>query len=172
VESEEGEEDSRGTSILNDPLPREPQKKVTAWFLNVCSLNETKKADLLSELANREWDFFGVAETWRKAGKEYADLPDGHLLIGSGGTHRRKGVALILHERWSKRVKIWRAVSDRLLVVDLKLGRKVLRIMVAYMPTLEGPAEEVDGVYGEMNRAAEEAEKKGYGVLVLRNSTN
>jgi hypothetical protein len=79
----------------------------------------------------------------------------------------KRGVGLFVHKKWKDCVETWKAISERLMMVDMKVAGHILRIVVAYFPTLLAPGAEVDDLYMQLDDIAGEAERLGYGCLVL-----
>ena len=60
---------------------------------------------IMSLLGRRRWDAVIFTETWRSEIREIFVTEYGHRWFGSGGTHGAKGVAVLLHKRWTYRFR-------------------------------------------------------------------
>jgi exonuclease III len=114
--------------------------------------------ELLLDLHDEQWDVILVSETWRKDKDECFSLEAGHVWFGSAGKQKQNGkgwkhgVGILLHRRWSKVWSAADAVSERLINIDMNVGKYKLRIISAYMPHGGYPDSEVEGVYVEIEK--------------------
>ena len=100
---------------------------------------------VLQELEGKHWDAVAFAETWRSECDEAWKTRWGHSWFGSGGTLGTRGVGILLHSRWAH--VLFRPVSERLCVLDVKLTNETVSIFSVYMPHADYPDEDVDVVY-------------------------
>ena len=61
-------------------------------------------------------------------------LHGGHRLISSLKEPASSGVAILVHQKHIKHVKSKTLISDRIMAIDMRIGRKELRIIVVYIP--------------------------------------
>ena len=91
--------------------------------------------ELLLDLHDEQWDVILVSETWRKKKEECFSLEIGHVWFGSAGKQKQNGkgwkhgVGILLHRRWSKVWSAADAVSERLINIDINVGKYKLRII-------------------------------------------
>lgn len=138
------------------------------WYTkNFQSLQtEERFAEILEELRLAEWDFLFGTETWREDDQEVVDLPDGHMFVGAGGMKGSRGVGIFIHERWKGGFEAFRAINERVGVLDIKVAGIALRLIVVYMPHINYSDKEVDAVYDEVSRERRDAAKHGRRVAV------
>ena len=104
---------------------------------------------VLHELEGRHWDAVAFAEIWRSECHEAWKTRWGHSWFGSGGTRGTRGVGILLHSRWAH--VLFRPVSERLCVLDVKLTNETVSIFSVYMPHADNPDEDVDVVYAQLD---------------------
>jgi exonuclease III/cell envelope opacity-associated protein A len=121
----------------------------------------------MEEMREVQWDVLGVAETHRKEKEEEYELPGGHLYLGSGGTTKYRGVALVLNKKRKGSLKKWTAVCDRLGHADLCCGGRPVKVIVVYMPTTGHREDEVDQMYEKLSKVVEEAKARGAAIIGL-----
>ena len=110
---------------------------------------EERMQRVLQELEGRHWDAVAFSETWRSECGEAWKTRWGHSWFGSGGTRGTRGVGILLHSRWTH--FLFRAVSERLCVLDVKLTSETVSIFSVYMPHADYPDEDVDVVYTQLD---------------------
>ena len=110
---------------------------------------EERMQRVLHELEGRHWDAVAFAETWRSECDEAWKTRWGHSWFGSGGTRGTRGVGILLHSRWAH--ALFRPVSERLCVLDVKLTNETVSIFSVYMPHADYPDEDVDVVYAQLD---------------------
>ena len=64
-------------------------------------------------------------------------------------TRSTRGVGILLHSRWAH--ALFRPVSERLYVLDVKLTNELVSIFSVYMPHADYPDEDVDVVYAQLD---------------------
>ena len=72
----------------------------------------------LEESVN-DWAAILLNETWREQAEEYDTLESDHIWFGSGGAKGQHGVGILLHRRWAQCVRGWRAINQRIGVLEL-----------------------------------------------------
>ena len=91
--------------------------------------------ELLDELGCTEWDIVTINETWRLNPHElWTTKRDHHLFAGSGFESNTRGVAFLIHRRWTKRLQSFTPIDERIAYIDIDVGRTKLRITTAYFP--------------------------------------
>ena len=110
---------------------------------------EERMQRVLQELEGRHWDAVAFSETWRSECDEAWKTRWGHSWFGSAGTRGTRGVGILLHSRWTH--VLFRPVSERLCVLDVKLMSEIISIFSVYMPHADYPDEEVDVVYTQLD---------------------
>jgi hypothetical protein len=100
------------------------------------------------------------------------ELAAGHIWLGSGGAKRqgvgggKHGVGLLLHQRLAHSVISSKAMSARLLFVDLSLQGHKLRIICIYMPHTGYADHYVEEMYYSMDAVIHEARARGHNILI------
>ena len=87
-------------------------------------------------------------------------MKHGHRFIGSGGTRGQRGAAIVVNGRWSKSTKRIKAISEKLLAVDVRMWKMFFRYIVTQMPHAKRPDDEVAPVYDEIEKLDEEAAQR------------
>ena len=78
-------------------------------------MTDEREQLLLEELSHIEWDICLLNETWREK-KEEIWTSSGHMFMGSGGTPRKNGVAILLHRRWTKGFMKFQSISEKYVI--------------------------------------------------------
>ena len=137
------------------------EKRLRILTKNVFSLqNDERLEELMTELREIDWDIVVITETWRDAKEENVVLADGHRFLGSGGTVSERGVAVIVHSRWSNGVQGCQAVSERLMAVEVDIWTHKFTLIATYMPHSGYDAVAVEEVYAAMSTLHNEARRK------------
>ena len=76
-------------------------------------LSEDRERDLLEEIETFSWDILLLTETWRIDKEEVWITGRGHMFLGAGWAHGRRGVAIVLHRRHKSGFKALQATSER-----------------------------------------------------------
>jgi hypothetical protein len=130
--------------------------RLKIYCKNVQSIKtEERLQELFAELELLEaWDVVLLHETWRDAGDEQFEVEAGHVFMGSGTAgvcNNSRGVANVVHRRWSKNVISCTAHSERLCWADIKMGNCSFRLVSTYMPHAWYPDADVEWVYRELS---------------------
>src|SRR6267154_1201624 len=87
-----------------------------------------KLANVLKEMKRMRVGIMGVAETfWDKEGCFPTQLPeseggDKYNVFYSGGKKKRTGVGVIVREEVVKSVLMWKPISERIMIMKLKVA--------------------------------------------------
>ena len=94
---------------------------------------------LLEEARCIHWDNIMVTETWRPVKEELWDTEEGHKFMGSGFAGGRRGVAIILHQRWESQRVLHKfvAVSEHICFADLQIRKLRIRAVCTYLQQLQ-----------------------------------
>ena len=137
-------------------------KKIGTW--NVSSLYKPGKlTNLLSEMKTMGLEIMGVAEPfWDKDGSFPTQLPeseggDKYRVFFSEGEKRRRGVGMIVTEEVAKSVMMCEPISDRIMVMRLKMTPINMLVVQIYAPCenedeKERFHERLDQVIGEYRK--------------------
>ena len=108
--------------------------KVRVGTWNVGTLSG-KSRELVEVLKRRNVNICCVQETRWKGGKA-KEIEEGYKIIYSGKTSSRNGVGVIVDEKMKANVVGVVRKSDRVIIVKLVLGSKVLNVVSAYAPQI------------------------------------
>ena len=100
---------------------------------------------MAAELDSIHWDVILFRETRTPSGDYLID--GNHRLILQFDGDGCSGIAILVHKRHVDNVKIVHRISNRLLAIDLKIGRRVFRIIAVYMPHIGYHIDELHIVY-------------------------
>ena len=90
---------------------------------------------LLGELSMITWDIICFSETRLETRDEF--IEGKHRLISSNDKNAKTsatGVAILVHRRWTGQIKKKICLHDRVMAVDLKLPRRLVRILAVFLP--------------------------------------
>src|SRR3989442_15418800 len=154
------------TSLVDDC------NKIATW--NVRSLYVSGKlANVLSEMKRMEIDIMGVAETcWGGEGSFPAELPESeggekYKLFFSGGKKRRRGVGVIVREAVAKQEMMCEPISERILIMRLKVAPINILLVQIYAPNEDEDEEEKDRFYERLDKVVKEYRKGRECVIVM-----
>ena len=89
------------------------------------------------------------------------------LFSGISDGQARVGVAVFLSEELSKCVRSWQCVSERIVVVKLKVEREWLTLVRVYAPTNDRRNETKEQFYNELQNVIEKVIGKRKTLLVI-----
>ena len=104
-------------------------------------------------------DIVMLTETWREKERERWFSEDGHMFCGAGGSRGEKGTAIMIHRRWRSHFPQFQAVHKRICLVDLDIHGSKLRLLAVYMPHGGLPDEDVEDIYGQLDKVLDAAKK-------------
>eukprot|EP00973_Karenia_brevis_P008082 1095156-Karenia_brevis.AAC.1 len=146
---------------------RETLQTFSAIFKNARSFSSDECfAELLEEMADSAWDVILLNETWREEAEELDTLDDRHVWCGSGGTKGKHGVGILVHQRWAAQVHRWRAINERIGVLELNLFKVKLSLIVVYMPHRGYADAEVQRMYDHLSNFIGEARRAKRVVII------
>ena len=91
---------------------------------------------------------------------------DGHLFLGAGGTAGERGVAIILHKDWARGLRTFKAISERLAMVDVNKDEVKLRLICVYMPHARYDDGAVEEIYSQLDRLVAEGRSSRRTVVI------
>eukprot|EP00973_Karenia_brevis_P074522 10356361-Karenia_brevis.AAC.1 len=86
--------------------------------------------------------------------------------MGSGGTLGKHGVGFLLHKKWAQAFLLFRAVSERLGLLRLRVGGKIVSLICVYMPHCGYPDIEVEGMYDQISQITGKERALGHQVVI------
>src|SRR6267154_432463 len=138
--------------------------KIGTW--NVLSLNMPGKlANVLKEMKRMGVGIMGVAEIfWDKEGDFPTQLPesdggDKYHVFYSGGKRKRRGVGVIVREEVVKSVMMWEPISERIMIMKLKVAPINMLIVQIYAPCEDDKEEEKDRFYERLDQVVADYSK-------------
>ena len=141
--------------------------KIRILTKNVFSIQtEERLQELMGELRLIEWDVVVLTETWRATREENFIFADGHQFLGSGGTVGERGVAVIVHRRWRERFHSNKAISERLMAVEIDILEHKFTVIGTYMPHTGYDDREVERVNDSMSELREKVKRKGRTTII------
>ncbi len=115
--------------------------------------------ELILELKHVRWDVVLVRETWRPNANEMLSTEDGHIFVGRGFSDGSRGVGILVHARWAKRVKKTIPINERLLAVDVDVGLVKARFVSVYFPHAGYSDEQIHEMYTALTQLKQDADK-------------
>lgn len=117
--------------------------RIASW--NVNSLTG-KVGELVETFDRRRIDFCCVQETrWKGDGKDfYGGLGRRYKLLSKGCKEGTAGVGIFVAERWTAHVVKVERISERMLLIKVTVGGKVINILSVYAPQAGRSEEEKD----------------------------
>ena len=131
--------------------------RIGTW--NVRSL-KGKGQELIGEMKRYDLGVLGVSETkWKGSGAKSVD--DCYVIFsGVSDGRARAGVAMFLSEKMSRHVRGWQCVSERIVVVKLKVCREQLTFVQVYAPKNDSRSEVKEHLYSELQKVIEKVGRK------------
>jgi exonuclease III len=165
----------QGRSTIVPEKPR-ASNKIGAW--NVRSLGKVGKlANVTLEMKRMGVEIMGVSETcWKGEGNFTTKLPeseggDRFRVFYSGGEINRKGVGVIVREEGVKSILMCEPISERIMIMRLKVTPINVLIVQIYAPCNEECEEEKDNFYESLDQAIKD-HKKGRECLMVMGDFN
>src|SRR5688572_17370456 len=146
-------------------------------------------ANVMQEMRRMEVNIMGVAETcWQENGSITSQIPkerkdgmdtdtdadaggDTYRIFYSGGDMNRRGVGLIVPEEVLRLVMMVEPISERIIVMRLKMKPTNVLIAQIYAPCEDEEEEEKDQFYERLDQTLREY-KKGRECLVVMGDFN
>lgn len=144
--------------------------KLGTW--NVRSLMQSGKlANVVLEMESLQIDVLGISETfWEGKGDFLFTLPDQknqYRVIYSGGSKRRKGVALVLNQKAAHATEYFETISERLIILRLNAKPVPILIVQVYAPVEDEDDEIKDIFYEEVNSVIKRIKKHQECLIVM-----
>lgn len=142
--------------------------------LNIATYNiqtmstEDRLEELITELEKVKCDILGISEVRRK-GVECIKLNSGQMLFYSGNEDRAiGGVGILINKKYSNKVIKYRAISDRVLFITIRINQKTaIKIVQTYAPTSTHEDEEVERFYEDIEKSIKDGEDKVKYTLIM-----
>jgi len=128
--------------------------------------NADRFDELIEELKDTRWDLLLLNETWREEPEEQRESEQGHVFAGCGHSSGRKGVALVLHQKWKAHLLAFNPSDERLCSIDFIAHGTKIRALSAYFPDCSYNDAEVQKVYDKVAEQIQIAKKKRYSVVL------
>ena len=93
------------------------------------------------------WDILVLNETWRLDGFEMVATNEGHLFCNAGCEAGRRGVGFLVHKRWTKWLKSFTPVNERVACITLQRQKLKLQLIGVYFPHSGYPDSDVQQLY-------------------------
>ena len=132
-----------------------------------------KMAGVMKEMKRMKIEIMGVAETcWDNEGTFTTELPekdggDKFKVFFSGGEKRRRGVGVIVKEEVGRSIMICVPISERIIIMRLKMMPINMLIVQIYAPCEKDEDEEKERFYESLDQAIRDY-RKGRECLVVR----
>src|SRR6059036_1696807 len=146
------------TSLVGD------RNKIATW--NVRSLYKSGKlANVRKEMKRMGIGIMGVAETmWNNEGSFTTELPesvggDKYKVFFSGGEKNRRGVGVIVREKVAKSVMMYEPISDRIIIMRLKMAPINVLLVQIYAPNEDADEEKKDYFYERLDQVIKDYKK-------------
>ena len=137
----------------NPPNKKQGLMNIATW--NVRSFNvEGKLENTIREMNRSNTVIMGICETHWEGCHDFNT--NGYRVIGSGGSMKRNGVAVILDLKKSGAVSQVEYISDRLMTLKIQAEPVDLLIIQVYMPTSAADEEEIDRMYDQIEEILKE----------------
>lgn len=147
-----------GGDFVNSTFELHGDNPIFQVFAKNARLTHTDRfAELRLELHDVEWDVVLFSETRFANGP--TNVMDPHVLFASGDRSPCAGVAILLHARHKRHVKSVQFISERLMYLDLRTCRGLMRIVAIYAPHAGYPKEELTDLYHQMHLVLEDAQR-------------
>ena len=138
-------------------------RKVGIICKNCRSLQSDERMQLLfEEVTSINWDVLILCETWRAERVETWCTELGHCVLGSGGTTRKHGVAIVLNHSLASSMVDFKAVSSRVAYADLRFNGRKLRVVSVHFPHQSYAVQHVQKLYQQLKDILENGKRKRY----------
>jgi len=154
------------------------QGKIKLGTWNVRNLNKPGKlANVIFEMKRMGVGFLGISETWwEQDGSFITHLPDSeggenYKVYYSGGNKKRRGVGMIIREEIVKSVMLCETISERIMIMRLKMKPVNLLLMQIYAPCEDEGEEDKESFYEQIDQIIREF-RKGRECLIIMGDFN
>ena len=113
-------------------------------------------AEVSKEMEESKSDIIGICET-RWTGRGHFTTQSGKLVIYSGGDEHHRGVGVILSREASKANISYKAVSDRIITVEVSARPSNITLIQVYAPTSAATELEKEAFYTELQTTIKQA---------------
>ena len=137
----------------------------------------SKIANIINEMKRMGVGILGVAETCREGvGSFPAELPedvggDKYTVFYSGERKNRRGVGMIVTKEVEKSIMMWEPISERIMIMRLKMAPVNLLIVQIYAPCEIEKDEEKERFYERVDQVIKE-HRKGRECLIVMGDFN
>ena len=137
--------------------------RIGTW--NVRTLR-SREEEVVREMARYNIDVLGLSET-KARGNGMTEI-DGARYVYAGVTEGRAkcGVGIIVAERLADCVRSWRCVSERCVMIRLRVAGVWMTLVQVYAPTDDRDNETKDGFYAQLQEVVDRV-PRGDKVVVL-----
>ena len=144
-------------TISNGKVKSETKKwKIGVW--NTRSLNG-KEDEIIYEIMKANLDILVIPET-KKKGIGEMELINGYMLMYSGVRDNKRatdGIGCILNENLNKQIIKWKGWNERILTIDLMLGKDKITLIAVYGPNENESKEIKEKFWEELALVTEES---------------
>ena len=129
--------------------------------------NDERLAEVLAEVSSMQWDVIIFSET--RSSHDIIELDDGvqsHICFGIGSKTIAAGVAILMHARHKKWAKRNVVLSERVLYVDVQIGKNKIRIIAAYAPHAGYSEQDFANFFEQLHSALHGAYRDGRRVIL------
>ena len=149
------------------PIENSKMDNFVIYHKNVRGLNSDERvAELLLELDDVSWDAVTLNETMRVVKQECWITGGGHMFLAAGYSAHTRGVAILVHKKWTNHITKFRAVNERVAAVDIRHKQIRLRIISAYFPHSGYGDEEVQNMYNTLSELIREAREHKLEIII------
>ena len=136
-------------------------ENIIIYHKNARGLSKDDRVEeLMEELEGLEWNVIMVNETMRSQKREFWTTRGGHIFLASGYDLPTRGVAIVLHKKWSKYIKQFTPINERCAFVDIRSKKMKIRFVSAYFPHSWYSDTEVQELYDILTETVREAKQK------------
>jgi len=137
--------------------------KLRVGTANVGSMND-KSEEVLEMMARRRLDFCALQETrWKGSGTK---VMRGYKFFWQGGTGGA-GVGLMVANKWVDCVMEVKRVNERMMVVRVNAGKRIINLLSVYAPQTGRPMNEKENFYQGLAKTLTDLGKKPGEMVVV-----
>ncbi len=148
-------------------IMRNPCTNIATWNVRTM-LKDGKLENIQEEMKRNKISILGLSETrWKNSG-DFEN--DGYRILYSGGNKHERGVAVVIHKDYARRITKIVQHSDRIILVKVEGDPADIIIIQVYMPTSQHDEAEIDQLYDQIEKLIDE--EKGSDHVVIMGDFN
>lgn len=150
---------------LRKPYKKNIGTKIATW--NIKTIYEAGKIhNVIQEMQRMSIKILGLSETrWIGSGESQIKNTKTYY-SGNNDPNHRNGVAIVVDKSLCQSVTSFTPISDRVVMITVKMSQGLLNIVQVYAPTSDKTEEEVEHFYNEVQQALDSTNNRDTTIIM------